>query len=377
MRPGWLRRGGALIAVIGLASSTAPALAETSNRYTVVGLSAVTLAPTDFTIQVIGTNPVCSMRFGKVERTQAPWTFTIDPTISARTVQVRVCDQSSVYTIYLDTVVPWRVQPALHFRELLPQARAALYITSDLDERAEVKIVAPSGEIVGLGTSQPMTVSSISFRASSMAPLAQYSVRITSALTRTTMNLTTTVGNGWVAADEEPAFPRCATIAWFYDRTGAPPRIKAASIRKDIAGALSRISQETGLTFVEAKNRLSLEGGHRLTFEWSYRGLEPTSSTLREVTRGDSVSLAGVVRLNPRHWWLRSEAYSGFALVRRPKVIAGRGWLFVRESLRVVGLSRTKDGAQLMGPRLTRQISFGEGDRAGLRYLYRPSGCTQ
>lgn len=207
---------------------------------------------------------------------------------------------------------------------------------------------------------------------------------------------------GTVLAVEEPA---PATAGWgptYVDAQGRPARwdpctpisyvVQAGWIpdagRRDLAEALRRLSEASGLQFVAEGDTDELPSRDRAAYQperygrrWAplLIGWVPAGSTdlgLGGGVQGVSVSVALPGRKAPH-------LVSGqVALDATNRVASGfgpgttDGEVLLHELAHAVGLGHVLDATQVMYPQTTSSESqFGAGDRAGLAALGAPSGC--
>ena len=207
---------------------------------------------------------------------------------------------------------------------------------------------------------------------------------------------------GTVVAVEEPA---PATAGWapaYVDEQGRPARwdpcapiryvVQAGWIpdagRRDLAEALRRLTEASGLQFVAEGDTDELPSRDRAPYQperygqrWAplLIGWVPAASTdlgLGDGTQGVSVTVALPGRGAPH-------LVSGqVALDATNRVASGfgpgttDGEVLLHELAHAVGLGHVLDATQVMYPQTTSSESqFGAGDRAGLAALGAPAGC--
>lgn len=207
---------------------------------------------------------------------------------------------------------------------------------------------------------------------------------------------------GTVVAVEEPAPAAAGWGPTYVDEQGRPARwdpctplsyvVQAGWIpdagRRDLAEALRRISQASGLQFVAEGDTDELPSRDRAAYQperygkrWAplLIGWVPAGSTdlgLGGGVQGVSVSVALPGRAAPH-------LVSGqVALDASNRVASGfgpgttDGEVLLHELAHAVGLGHVLDATQVMYPQTTSSESqFGAGDRAGLAALGAPAGC--
>lgn len=203
---------------------------------------------------------------------------------------------------------------------------------------------------------------------------------ITPAASNTAINPIPSVLDGsgeWTSTnDGNPVFDRCSTVTWVYDASQAPENASTANVVADIYGALGIIGAQTGLTFVQGTN-MQLEGKPNvIIYRWDTTlGKDVGQGSYQITTAGERKWATGVVRINNDHWWTNDD-YQGFTMVAGPSGVAtGRGWLFVHETMHVLGLGHFDSEGEIMNPVIPDLTSLGPGDLTGLRTLYRPWSC--
>ena len=167
------------------------------------------------------------------------------------------------------------------------------------------------------------------------------------------------VQSGWAPLYDAniARWPRCSTISWRYDASGAP-RAGDTSMLEDLRTAFARYAKLTGLRFIE--------GGDDIVVSWA------------DLPRGTNAEAgAGRVDANLSSGFLRLSTSAD-----RPRVpgfgSAGRGVTLLHEIGHVLGLGHVTDRAQLMYPIHTdgqSPLTPQRGDIAGLKELYAPATC--
>lgn len=159
-------------------------------------------------------------------------------------------------------------------------------------------------------------------------------------------------------------YPRCSTVKWSIDRSGAPKGV--AGIEKDIEAALDELAAATGLRFA----KVDAEQGPTLTFEFKAMGRNGVGGLGGYHWSSDG-TYTGSVELNSQHWWLKRP---GFGYTRGTP---NRGHLLLHEVAHTMGLGHVADRSQVMNP-IALSGSPGhlsKGDLAGLKFLYAPQTC--
>lgn len=366
--------GRATIFLFVVSMISAPNLSATAANffdYAIVGIPDTPLTgPTPFTVEVTGSEPVCSMTFQDTKLTKAPWSF-IYQLDGGNRVLVSLCNGEKV-DLFTYAVLPWSIWSGRFGTIEYGSNVRQLAIKSDVDESATV-LVSFKGKQVGQGEIQAQQTANISFKAISKDQVATYRVEITGATSGTKVAYTAVMTNMWQSMnDGEPTYPRCSTVYWNYDSRNAPRNASINNMKSDISGALARLSKETGLTFVEAQSPLDSDAS-TLTFNWNLgRGHGSAAATGGyEISAG----VKGTVRISKSNWWPSNDAYRGFGLVGKPRTISGRGWLFVHEVMHTMGLYHTTARSEIMYATMSRQTKLGQGDLAALHYLYKPEAC--
>lgn len=375
----WTRRWISALAITGLLSFTiSPASAARWGQFTVIGLEQPVLAPTPFTVNAEGPESICSMQFqGRTVKT-APWTFTYDPNRGDDSVSVTYCD-GTFDSVYIQADVPWSLSQVLLSREDGSTKTRRISVWSETDETATVKVFYQNRE-VGQGEASAKTESKIVFEPVSQELVAPYRVEITGNTTSNKMTLNFTVANRWrvLTSSGTSTYRPCSTVYWHYDHSGAPKTVSPANMLSDIKGALTRLSKETGLVFEpvaelpQSPNEMTLEINWK--FETEY-GSPSAAATGGYSSSGATV--IGYVHLNSKNWWTKNDAYKGFAVLKKPRAIAGRGWLLVHEIMHSMGMDHTSARDEIMYPTMSKQNKLGRGDLAGLHYLYKPETCSK
>lgn len=342
--------------------------------YEVVGIpDTVLTGPTPFTVETRGSEPVCSMTFQNSKLTKAPWTFTYRLGGEDQ-VSVNLCNgQTTFVSVYAN--LPWLVWGGkFNTRDSYYGNAVDVTIKSEIDEPSAV-VISYKGKQVGAGEIAPKGTGSIPFTAVSKEPVAIYQVEVTGIVSNTRMSFPAVVSNMWQSMNEGlPSYPRCSLVYWKYDASGAPQTASATNVKSDIRGALNLLGRETGLKFVETSEPVTDANAATLTFDWNIGpGHSRSAGTGTFITSGESVK--GEVHLSPTNWWSKSDAYRGFALVRKPKTISGRGWLMVHEVMHTMGIDHTTYRSEVMYATMSRQTKLGKGDLAALHYLYQPESC--
>lgn len=375
----------AVLLLLILTAGVAPAYAAGSTNTYDTDLPYVTVGPVPFTVSVEGPNLVCEMRFGDQVLTAAPWTFQYSPALDKDWglpgVNITECNGSR-RAITVRTTRPY----LLSYR-LVPASEkktATINIVNLVEEDATAVITNAKGAVVK--TARISGHQQVTFPVTSSSPTQTMRVTVTSTTNPAMTNtLTFTVSNRWqtMFSGWHPAmFNPCATLTWVYDPTGAPSTAKPAAVRADIKGAQNRISAVTGLTFVESTDRSLIGKPNVIVYNWAYPGADSDAAAIGgPETQAKWVNTAwqrfstGMVNLNKRNWLTKSDVNRGFGLVAKNRS-SGRGWVFVHETLHVLGLSHSIDPKQIMAPRGSARIKLGDADLAGLRYLYPSAGCS-
>lgn len=181
----------------------------------------------------------------------------------------------------------------------------------------------------------------------------------------------------WVSSNKGlPTFPRCSVATWLYLPEGQPASATTASVLTDIVEGLRRISFETGLKFQQSEDRSLIGKPNVIVYKWSSALGEPAGQGSYTITTsGGKSTVTGYVAANAEHWWT-SDAYAGFSIVNGPNGRStGRGWLFVHETMHVLGMGHVDSPYEIMSATLPDLTALGPGDRNGLVTLYAPENC--
>lgn len=164
----------------------------------------------------------------------------------------------------------------------------------------------------------------------------------------------------------DPTFEPCQIVRWHLDPTQEPSN--GALIRSDIQAALGEIALATGLTFTEVSDQAAAD----LTYGWTMTGTEWKAGVAGMRTLPDGRRL-GYVKLNADDQWLTRP---GFDFVGGKP---GRGVLILHETGHALGLGHVNDISQIMNPTPVGEgvSHLGDGDRAGLAWMYRPETCSK
>ena len=152
-------------------------------------------------------------------------------------------------------------------------------------------------------------------------------------------------------------WPKCSTISWRYDGSGAP-RAGDSSMLEDLRTAFARYAKITGLRFVE--------GGEDIVVSWA--DLPRGTNAEAGAGRVDANLSSGFLRLSRSADRPRVPGFGG----------SGRGVTLLHEIGHVLGLGHVTDRAQLMYPIHTdgrSPLTPQRGDIAGLKELYSPATC--
>lgn len=348
--------------------------------YTVTGLSDYTTTATDFTVTPSDPAAVCGMSYGLVRRSAAPWTFTVDPLADAADdfVSVSLCS-GGTDSARIPTRIPWRVDTLQVSHEWVDAAgHAQVEVFSYLGEDTTASLRDATGSVVGSVTVPRGLSAVVQVPARSTAVVRRYVMQLDDPARALRMEVPIVVSNKWSTLNNgRPTFPRCSTVTWFYDGTGAPRGLSTRKLHADIVGALQRLSTKTGLHFTEVASIGQLPATNSLVIDWKFRVSDYPKRTAAHggyLQRGATVT--GAVNLNATNWWTRGNKYAGFRVATGRHKIAGRGWLVVHEVMHALGVAHTSDPRQVMAPTMGRLSKFGAGDVAALDFLYRPATCT-
>ena len=166
---------------------------------------------------------------------------------------------------------------------------------------------------------------------------------------------------GWSMLGRAATYYPCDTVYWYYDRTNQPAA--GGQIYSDTQTALSMISAETGLTFVETPDPAQ----SMLTFRWANTG--------SAAGVGGGANGRGHVTFSTTDWW-PTDQWPGFGIVRQPNGVyaVGHGWLVVHEVMHAIGFGHVNDVTAVMNP-VGGATAFNAGDIEGLHTLYKNNPC--
>jgi hypothetical protein len=263
-----------------------------------------------------------------------------------------------------DTAVIWtgRIRQTASGLTVIPEV--VFPNADEFTSQARITASAASGPIVvtvSFGGRQVWSIRSAKPRVSATVP----SSRLTRSGTYTVSvrggdTTRFVVHSGWAPLYDSTIahWPRCSTITWRYDGSGAP---RGGDVRmlEDLRTAFARYAKLTGLRFVE--------GGDDIVVSWA---------DLPAGTNADAG--AALVAQNLSDGFLRLSSSAD-----RPRVpgfgSAGRGVTLLHEIGHILGLGHVTDRRQLMYPihidgrsPLTPQ----RGDIAGTKELYAPTNCA-
>lgn len=275
----------------------------------------------------------------------------------------------------------WSVLDAVTQRiasgRLLPAAGSVSLSTTHLfpdDDEREVRPVtvsanATTGPVTVVVTRAGTTVwRSTSPKAAYRAaiPLARtqqsgtYTVKVTAG--GSTTQKTFRVSRGWAPlVDSVASWPRCSTITWAYDASGAP-RGGDTELVSDLRVVFDRFATVTGLRFrqeVGARADIQIGWGRA-----PYDGPDASGGAAER----DGVLGSGILTMYAKSAWARTPGFG----------VRGRGALLYHEIGHILGLGHVSDDRLLMYPIHTvgqSPLTPQSGDIAGLRELYAPSSC--
>ena len=168
------------------------------------------------------------------------------------------------------------------------------------------------------------------------------------------------VSRGWAPLyDAQLAtWPRCSTISWRYDSSGAPAGGERGMV-DDLRATFARYAELTGLRFIEGGSDIDIVIG------WA---------DLPDGTNAEAGAALVSQTLSDGSLRLSRDA-------ERPRVpgfaSGGRGVTLLHEIGHVLGLGHVKDRTQLMYPvhSAGSPLAPQRGDIAGITDLYAPSSC--
>jgi len=395
-----LLRACAVVAVLSVIVGLVPAQAsagESWNDYSIVGLPPFISVETTFTVGIDGPNAVCSMTYhanetesavADVTLTAPPWTFVAKPTHGwAGWVSIIECGPEGYGgQVQVETRLPFDVAPTVIAVSGVTTARAkagnvTLTVTNYMDVAAVAVVVAARGRVVAQAGIAPRETAggvvsdptAVNIPLKALTSSSQLTITVTGdngiAMTRRIV-----LARGWAPFYGMRQFAApCSTVSWSFS-TKRQPRADN-TMKKDVVGALARLSKLTGLKFVEVPPTAKAPGSDPWTsvldasshpviqYVWSDLGAHGPSGT---------GSTSGTVTLNNKDFWPKN-ANAGFSFIRG--YFPGRGWLIVHETMHVLGFDHVNDKTQLMNP-VGYVARFGKGDLGGLRALYPKAGCA-
>ena len=171
---------------------------------------------------------------------------------------------------------------------------------------------------------------------------------------------------GWAFFGRGATYVPCSTVAWHYDAAREPAG--AVGMRAEIAGALSRLAGQTGLTFTETGDPQAAG----LTYAWE----DLTGRYAEAAGVGGRQGREGFVSFSTTHWW-PTDQWPGYGIVTQPdgSYALGRGWLVVHETMHALGMDHVDDPTAIMHPIAGSATDFNAGDLDGLRTMYLANPC--
>lgn len=314
---------------------------------------------------------VCSMQMGGRRDTQAPYEFVVTrqsfdvaATFYLGNVSIKTfpCSASGAKReIVLTTILPFKVDANV----VNPGRRYAfIEVANQTRHPATVTLAGSSGVISqrsmnGLGAARHTSVTTVAIPTKGLKRTARFRLTIANAAgIQTTTPIIVPVG--WVSLYESPPYQPCEVVTWAYSHKKARAGATPASIRRDIRGALQRISKVTSLRFEEATDVTTAS----VLFRWE-RGV----TTSFWATGGQSTvggRYVGVVSFNNRIPG-NEDTWEGFAKGHT------RGWMLVHEAMHVLGFGHVADKRSVMYPGGSR-ARLSASDIEGLRTFY-PAQC--
>lgn len=170
------------------------------------------------------------------------------------------------------------------------------------------------------------------------------------------------VARGWAPlVDSVASWPRCSTITWSYDGSGAP-RGGDTDMVGDLGKVFDRFAQLTGLRFSPSSG-----GTADIEVGWGRAPFDGPDASAGAAER-DGVLGSGILTLFTGSDWATTPGFG----------VRGRGALLYHEIGHILGLGHVTDRRLLMYPIHTvgqSPLTPQPGDIAGLRELYAPSSC--
>ncbi len=352
-----MKRLAIITATTSMLIAFAPSTHAASPAATVTGLAKYQMTASQFTVLPNDPGAVCSVTYNDEVRTKAPYTFTYDPAGSwASWADIHYCDGSSDY-VDLDTEKPFDVGATVFgAREKNP----GVTVRNNVDSPATATLKDPKGGVVASVDIDPNADARIAVPKATGKKTQAYSLTLTMP-DGFTYSTPVAVARGWAVMDDgRPTFDPCSTVTWAYDSSRQPKGAK--TFKKDIQGALKRLSAETGLNFVETKDLANADIRYHF----------------------DHINSAGLggpdgdVTFNISDTWV-TDKHAGFAPFKPYRVgnytytggPDGRGWLIIHETMHVLGFDHVSDPNAVMAPMDSGKGKFTRGDLAGLHVMYR------
>lgn len=370
--------------VCGLAPSHA---VGSRNQYRIVGLAPYVTAPTPFTVEVSGPDPVCGMQLSSGRDTSAPWQLIFEPTEWGQYLRIELCN-GFLDLVEIDSQLAWRVsyQPQQRSTKSWPSGPVQVSVMNYLDKPVSATIFSPNGVVLFQNQLPPKLESKLSFESSDSNFIARYRIQVMAPQSGLESSQELIVTNKWAVSERSLGaenYKPCSTIYWSYDPSLAPPKVDHSLVLKDIREALALISQVTRLKYVELPDPGQLPEDNWLLVNWDFRSLSFGTLAMGgprwsggSDSNGRYSFHGGEISINPAASLMTSSKFRGSGWVKSGLTKApGRTWVFVHEALHTLGMGHANSTDQIMFHTIKR-IGFGSGDLVGMRYLYAPETCS-